>query len=234
MMSDVFKFKNFEVSQRQSAMKVGTDGVLLGAWCDVAGVGRALDVGCGTGLISLMLAQKSSTAVVDAIDLDAISIDEASANFVGSPWSERLSASCVDYADYSSDMPYDLIVSNPPFFVEKVLSPERRRSCARQCDSLPFDVLFRKSYALLSDDGRFAIITPFSIEQEILFAAGEANFWVKKRTYVKTKAVKTAKRILWEFVKKEVAPEMSKLVLLDADGSRSAAYSALTDDFYVK
>lgn len=234
MMSDVFQFKQFAVCQRRSAMKVGTDGVLLGAWCDADGVGRALDVGCGTGLISLMLAQKSPTAVVDAIDLDAIAVDEASANFVGSPWSERLRAACVDYANFTTDVPYDLIVSNPPFFVEKVLSPERRRSCARQCDSLPFDVLFRKSYSLLDDAGRFAIITPASIDREILFAAGEANFWVKKRTYVKTKAEKPAKRILWEFVKTETLPQSTELVLLDADGSRSEAYTELTNDFYIK
>lgn len=232
MMSDVFQFKRFAVCQRRSAMKVGTDGVLLGAWCDADGVGRALDVGCGTGLISLMIAQKSPSAFVDAVDLDAIAVDEASANFADSPWSERLRVACVDYANFATDVPYDLIVSNPPFFVEKVLSPERRRSCARQCDSLPFDILFRKSYSMLSDAGRFAIITPASIEQEILFAAGEANFWVKKRTYVKTKAEKPAKRILWEFVKHETSPQSSELILLDADGARSKAYSALTDDFY--
>ncbi|MGM9841805.1 MAG: tRNA1(Val) (adenine(37)-N6)-methyltransferase [Candidatus Limisoma sp.] len=234
MMSDVFQFKQFAVCQRRSAMKVGTDGVLLGAWCDADGVGRALDVGCGTGLISLMLAQKSPSAVVDAIDLDAIAVGEASANFVDSPWSERLRAACVDYVNFTTDVPYDLIVSNPPFFVEKVLSPERRRSCARQCDSLPFDVLFGKSYSLLNDAGRFAIITPTSIDREILFAAGEANFWVKKRTYVKTKAEKPAKRILWEFVKTETVPQSSELVLLNADGSRSETYTELTKDFYIK
>lgn len=232
MRKEEFRFKQFAVCQSQSAMKVGTDGVLLGAWCEVEGAKRVLDVGCGTGLVALMVAQRNADATVDAIDIDDIAVDEANGNFSRSPWADRLSASVADLADFGAGE-YDTIVSNPPFFTEKVLSPDARRAAARQVDSLPLEVLFRKSYELLSPVGSLSIITPYSIEKEVTFASGEANFWIAKKLVVRTTARKSPKRILWKFTKSDARCSEEELVLNAECGVRSAEYQALTDAFYL-
>lgn len=233
MGDSVFRFKEFVVNQSRSAMKIGTDGVLLGAWCDVSGACRILDVGCGTGLISLMMAQKNATAVIKAIDIDSEAVEEANGNFADSKWSARLSAFVADYRDYDCDVQFDAIVSNPPFFTEKVYSPDERRSAARQYESLPFEVLFRKSSELLSDCGTLSIIAPASCRDIVEFHAGEADFWLKRRTEVLTKKGKMAKRILWEFSKSEVKPVFSQLVINGENGQKTDEYISLTNTFYL-
>ena len=118
----IFRFKQFGVLNDKTAMKVGTDGVLLGAWCDVAGARRVLDVGTGCGLIALMVAQRNKGAAVTAIDIDDEAVGEARINIARSPWSDRVEALCVDFNDFAAQEPYDLIVSNPPFFTEDVMA----------------------------------------------------------------------------------------------------------------
>lgn len=232
MRKEEFRFKQFAVCQSQSAMKVGTDGVLLGAWCDVKGARRILDVGCGTGLVALMVAQRNAETIVDAIDIDAIAVDEANGNFMRSPWADRLSATVADFA-YFGVGGYDAIVSNPPFFTEKVLSPDARRAAARQVDSLPLSVLFGKAYELLNAIGSLSIITPYSIEKEVAFASGEANFWIAKKLIIRTTERKSPKRILWKFTKSETRCCENELVLNAEGGVRSAEYQELTDAFYL-
>ena len=120
----VFKFKQFAVLNDRTAMKVGTDGVLLGAWCPVEGARRVLDVGTGCGVIALMVAHRNTDAVIDAIDIDHDAIDEATLNFANSPWSERLTAIEGDFNNLNTAVGYDLIVSNPPYFTDSLLPPD--------------------------------------------------------------------------------------------------------------
>lgn len=233
MGDNVFRFKKFAVNQSRSAMKIGTDGVLLGAWCEVDKANHILDVGCGTGLISLMLAQKNATADIKAIDIDSAAVDEANGNFSNSQWADRLSAKVCNYAEYDNSVKFDAIVSNPPFYTERVYSPDDRRSAARQCESLPFEVLFRKSFELLTECGTLSIITPANCRELVEYCAGESDFWLKRRTEVLTKRGKMAKRILWEFSKSEVKPGRSQLIINGEDGQKTEEYISLTNTFYL-
>ena len=145
-----FKFKHFEIHQDRCAMKVGTDGVLLGAWA--LGGKRILDIGSGTGLISLMMAQRYPEAQVVGIDLDAEACAEARENVAASPFADRVNIVDCRLQDYESLEKFDAIVSNPPFFLNSLKNPDSKRSMARHADSLPFRELFRGVKLLLSDD----------------------------------------------------------------------------------
>ena len=233
MAENIFRFKEFSINQSRSAMKIGTDGVLLGAWCDVENASNVLDIGCGTGLISLMIAQRNLNARIFAIDIDGVAVEEAKGNFANSLWGDRLSAFVCDYAEFKSEIKFDSIVSNPPFFTEKVYSPDERRSVARQYESLPFEVLFNKSSKLLSESGTLSIIAPAASADKFLFCAGEANLWLKRKTEVLTKKGKAVKRVLWEFSKKEVKPVISRLVISSDNGAKTEEYNSLTNAFYL-
>ena len=172
----VFRFKQFEVLNDRTAMKVGTDGVLLGAWCPVENVRRVLDVGTGCGVIALMVAQRNSTAVIDAIDIDHDAIEEAVLNFERSPWSDRLSATEGDYNDLqSSGEGYDLIISNPPYFTNGVMPTGDARTTARHTGTLSYPQLLDGATRLLTVAGTLAIITPSDAEGEIQEAAAFAT-----------------------------------------------------------
>ena len=231
-MNGTFRFKQFEVEQRQSAMKVGTDGVLLGAWCDTGNAHRVLDIGSGTGLIALMIAQRNQEATIDAVEIDKNSAEEASRNFHRSQWADRLNSICKDILLFNAIYSYDLIVSNPPFFKTGESAPDIRRATARHCSALPFEALFAKAASLLSPDGAFAIIAPSEVKTDIEFCAGECNFWLKRRTSVISKPGKPVMRYLWEFVKYPVELGEESLTIHSSDGY-SAEYRSLTKDFYL-
>ena len=152
MRRDYFDFKQFSVANKLSAMPVSTDSVLIGAWCNVDDAFRALDVGTGTGVIALMLAQRNPNLTVDAIDIDENSTLEASDNFANSPWSNRLNISLADFNDWQGK--YDLVVSNPPFFIDGIHSPNVARASARHAQSLTYKQLISHGFALLNDNGR--------------------------------------------------------------------------------
>ena len=156
-----FKFKQFEIHQDRCAMKVGTDGVLLGAWAP--GGKRILDIGSGTGLISLMMAQRCQEAQVIGVDLDAEACDEARENVAASPFADRVSIACCRLQDYESAEKVDAIVSNPPFFLNSLKNPDSKRSMARHADSLPFRDLFLGVKRLLSEEGVFSVIVPSEV-----------------------------------------------------------------------
>lgn len=231
-MNDIFQFRQFEIEQRQSAMKVGTDGVLLGAWCAAGNARRVLDIGSGTGLIALMVAQRNREAVIDAVEIDKESADEAGRNFRRSQWADRLRSVCCDILSFCPECKYDLIVSNPPFFKTGKSAPDSRRAAARHCSALPFEALFAKAASLLSPDGAFAIIAPSEVKTDIEFCAGECNFWLKRRTSVISKPGKPVMRYLWEFVKYPVELGEESLTIHSSDGY-SAEYRSLTKDFYL-
>lgn len=233
----VFRFKQFSVANRRSAMKVGTDGVLVGAWSDMPGgvpTPRILDIGCGTGLIALMLAQRFPTALIDAVEIDADAAVEAQENVAASPWSDRISVHNIDISDYTPPMKYDLIVSNPPFFTNGIASADSARAQARHVGSLTFDTLFYLSASMLADNGTLSIITPadgFDIITEI---ARKSGLHPRKSCKVYPTPDKPCRRILssWQLSSGEFVSESLTIEL--ERHKYTPEYIALTHDFYLK
>ena len=154
-----FRFKRFSVLQSAQVHKVGTDGVLLGAWANFSDSKTILDIGTGTGLIALMAAQKSN-AKITALDDDPQAIEISQLNFTNSPWQSRLTATCCALQKYEPGLLFDHIVSNPPFFVNSLKSPDSLRNIKRQADSLPHEILILAQKKLLKPDGKFSVILP--------------------------------------------------------------------------
>ncbi len=233
----VFRFKHFEVLNDRTAMKVGTDGVLLGAWCDVTGARRVLDVGAGCGVISLMVAQRNDMTQIDAVEIDKDSADEAALNFSRSPWSNRLHIEHYDFNEFAMrDMVegYDLIVSNPPFFTNGILPPEASRMSARHTRNLTYGQLLRNAGRLLAEDGKIALITPFDNIKEIVEECVFNNLNISRKIDVISVEGLPPKRVLWELVKHPCQLLENNLVIEVAPGVYSDEYVNLCKDFYLK
>ncbi len=228
-----FRFKRFTVCNRKSAMKISTDGVLLGAWCSAIAGGTALDIGCGTGLIALMVAQRDMSEIT-AVEIDALAASEARDNFAISPWSGRFSLIEDDFirADLG-DRKYDLIVSNPPYFSNGVVSTDRARAMARHESSLTYSSLIAKASNLLSTGGRLAMISPADRSSEIEFQAAMSHLNLLRRTDVSTVAGRPPSRTLWEFGRHNSAPMLSYMSIRLHDDDFSDEYRRLTQDFYL-
>lgn len=239
--SQSFRFKRFEVWHDLCAMKVGTDGVLLGAWCPITSnpPHRVLDIGTGSGLIALMLAQRLSgkdTYSIDAIDIDSSAIVQAKKNFALSPWRDHLHAHPYALQDWAPDgVLYDLIVSNPPFFVNSLKNPNAARTMARHTDSISFEELICHASRLLSEKGIFALILPYEHKQLILSLAHAHRLYPYSITDVHTRDGIGAKRILLAFQKSHIPPTMQedRLVLSYDGNTRSSEYANLCKDFYL-
>lgn len=234
-------------------MRVGTDGVLIGAWCSAEGKHNVLDVGTGTGVIALMVAQRSPFAVVDAVEIDEESFEEASQNFAISPWQDRLLAVKADFREYvhGCAKSYDLIVSNPPFFTNGALPPDSGRKAARHCTSLTFVDLLRGAEQLLTDDGRVAIVTPADAERQIEAAVIECDLRTVRKTYVFSKPESQPRRILWEMMRstllcresgdnesalvedKYPRPVVDRLTIAESSGAYTPQYRSLTSPYYL-
>ena len=214
-------------------MKIGTDGVLLGAWCDCKQKKRILDIGSGTGLIALMVAQKNPEAIIDAVEIDENASKESAENFKASGWGDRLNAICCDFLRYSPSCKYDLVVSNPPFFTTGETSPDKKRAQARHSYSLNLRDLFVKVRSMLTDDGVFAVVAPIEIKSDIEIYAGDADFWIQRRLMVKTTDSKPVKRVLWEFSVKQCDMMESFITIKSEKGKYSHEYIDLTKDFYL-
>ena len=230
-MSD-FQFKRFGISQDRCAMKVGTDGVLLGAWAE--GGSRILDVGSGTGLISLMMAQRFPLAQVIGIDMDGEACSQASENVASSPFSKQVSISQSRLQDFTTDEVFDSIVSNPPFFVNSMKNPDNKRSMARHADTLPFRDLWNGVKRLLSEEGCFSVILPSEVVEQFVSEGCISGFYLVRRCAVKTVGRKAPKRFLLAFSRhRNKEMEDAVEVMLDASGKRSDWYVKLTDEFYI-
>lgn len=227
-----FKFKHFEIHQDRCAMKVGTDGVLLGAWA--LGGKRILDIGSGTGLISLMMAQRYPEAQVVGIDLDAEACAEARENVAASPFADRVNIVDCRLQDYESVEKFDAIVSNPPFFLNSLKNPDSKRSMARHADSLPFRELFRGVKLLLSDDGVFSAIVPVEVLEAFGSEGYMHGFYLLRQCGIKTVERKQPKRYLLTFAKHR-SMEMDDMVetIMDNEGNSSEWYAKITEEFYV-
>lgn len=230
----VFRFKQFAVLNDRTAMKVGTDGVLLGAWCPVMEARRVLDVGTGCGVIALMIAQRNSEAVIDAVDIDHDAIGEAAINFANSPWSRRLTAIEGDFNNMGAENPYDLIVSNPPYFTNGVLPTGDARTTARHTRLLTYSNLIEGASRLLTEDGILALITPTDAENDIIESATFASLSIGRSTRVIPVEGAAPKRTLWQLFKHETPYQEDTLTIAHTDGSFTNEYIALTSPFYLK
>ena len=231
----VFRFKQFEVINDRTAMKVGTDGVLLGAWCPVEGATRVLDVGTGCGVIALMIAQRNGIAAIDGIDIDWDAIDEATINFERSPWHDRLKAQALDFNLLTAEPRYDLIVSNPPFFTNGVLPTGDARTVARHTSTLTYQSLIGRSSRLLAENGSLALISPAEAEPLIIEASTFASLPVKRLVRVIPVEGAAPKRILWLLSLNDgVSYAEGSLTIAHRDNSFTQEYIHLTRDFYLK
>ena len=302
MANPYFSFKQFTVWQEHAAMRVGTDGVLLGAWCDLSScvsvvipdestdrrqpenvcladpsqildssnrdqtvwddhvqdareksvcgaqngadaetkkVGRVLDIGSGTGVIALMVAQRTSNAQIDAVEPDSGSCEDALCNFAESPWADRLHLHGVTLQEYVScyaeKVQYDLIVSNPPYFVDSLKAPDPVRNAVRHAVSLPFEELLDGVKTLLAEHGRFAVILPVTEGVLLEKLALERSLHCVRKCLVQTKPGVPPKRVMMEFGRKSV-PLRSDLLIMETERQQefTEEYRRLTRDFYLK
>lgn len=233
MANSYFTFKQFTVRHDRCAMKVGTDGVLLGAWTDVSASRRILDVGTGTGLIALMLAQRCE-AFITGIDIDAEAVGQAAENMVASPWKERVEVMLQDVCDYTPTELFDTIVSNPPFFIQSLKCPDCRRSTARHTDTLDAERLFAAAGRLLHPDGRFSLILPAEQKEDVVAVAAGRGFSLSRHTAVVTRPGLPPKRSLLEFRKAGGDCHEDELVIELSRHVYSEEYIALTRAFYLK
>ena len=235
-MSNPFRFKQFEVHQDRAAMKIGTDGVLLGAWVSIDHEPQTvLDIGTGTGLIALQLAQRSGAQLIDAVEIDQDAYEQCVSNFEASTWSDRLFCYHASIQEYASEMEeeYDLITSNPPFFVDGPTSGDFSRDTARFDDALPLEHLVVCSLHLLSGDGRLAIVIPTDRESEMLELAEKHQVHLNRRCRVKGNPEADFKRVMMEFSFFDDELIEEELCLRDEQGKFSSAYLELVDDFYL-
>lgn len=229
-----FQFKHFSIAQENTAMKVGTDGVLLGAWSKIID-DNTLDIGTGTGLIALMLAQRTQTALIDAIEIDEVASKEAQENFNTSNWKGRLTIINKPLQNYTPQKKYNSIVSNPPFFIDATKAPETIRNTARHTDSLSFAELIKSAKSLLANDGVFSLILPINEAEQFIQLAFEAQFYLNRKCLVKPNPTKAAKRVLMEFSFNESTILEEELTI--ETGKRhvyTEEYISLTKDFYLK
>ncbi len=234
MSNPEFRFKQFTVKHERCAMKVGTDGVLLGAWADVRGASRALDIGTGTGLIALMMAQRAPQCAIDGVDIDTDAVAQARENVTDSPWRERIAVWQADIRNMDCEVRYDAIVSNPPFFVENVQSPDGRRNAARHVSSLGFGELLDAVERMLTAEGTFSVVLPSDVYDDFVTLAAVRHLYVYRCTWVYTKPSATPKRVLVEFGREIRAWFADKLFIMDTPPSYSKEYQDLTRDFYLK
>jgi len=233
-----FQFKKFTVQQDRCAMKIGTDGVLLGAWSPIPeNCYSVLDIGTGTGIIALMIAQRSNAEQIDALEIDENAYEQATENFENSPWDDRLfcfHAGLDELIDEPEDE-YDLIISNPPFYTENYKTEDEQRDLARFSDAMPFEMLIEAADLLLSENGIFSVIIPFKEEAHFLALSKEFELYPIKITRVKGTPTSEIKRSLLAFQRDEISDvEINELVMETERHVYTEEYIALTRDFYLK
>ena len=234
----MFQFKQFNINQERCAMKIGTDAVLLGAWCPINNNPFSiLDIGAGTGILSLMLAQRSNAQQIDAIEIEENAYEQCVENFEASHWGDRLfcyHASLNDFINEPEDQ-YDIIISNPPFYSEDYKTDNSQRDLARFQDALPFEELVKVTTLLLSENGIFAVIIPFKEENRLLNLCAQAELFPIKMTRVKGTPTGPIIRSLIAFKRYEL-PVLSanELAIESSRHVYTEAYTKLTRDFYLK
>jgi len=235
MANPYFKFKQFTVYHDKCAMKVGTDGVLIGAWADVSRAEKILDVGTGSGLIALMIAQRCDASVL-GIDIDEDAVIQARENVMASQWSGQITIARQDVRVMANecDTKFDVILSNPPYFAEDVKCPEAQRNTARHTDELDFHSLLQAVSVLLTDDGTFSVVLPANAASDFIALATKFKLFLSKQTWVYTKPNMPAKRVLMAFSKdKSTETQVGHLTIETAPKVYTPEFAALMKDFYL-
>ncbi len=232
----MFHFKQFSVKQNRSAMKISTDSVLLGAWTPLFSPLSVLDIGAGTGVISLMIAQRTENTLIDAVEIDSEAFTECSENFSNSEWTNRLQCYHKDIRDFSqeSNKKYDLIISNPPFFTEKIFSKNKNRAIARFTENLPFEELLKSISLLLSEKGFFSVIIPFKEENIFTEKANSFSLFPSLITHIRGNFNSEIKRslILFSFNKTENI-SFDEIIIEKQRHIYTEKYINLTKNFYL-
>jgi len=235
MANDYFKFKQFTIYQDNCAMKVGTDGVLLGSWADCENAKSILDIGTGTGLIALMLAQRSNSEI-DAVEIDDLACMQAKENIAKTDWKDSIQIINTPFQNFSKsiDKKYDLIVSNPPYFQNSLFAPDKKRTDARHNSNLQLDELLSGALELLADNGALSVILPYLEGNFFILKASELGLYCTRQTNVLPRPNKEPKRLLLEFMKiKKPLVEQEIIIELNKRHEYSDAYKNLTKDFYL-
>jgi tRNA1Val (adenine37-N6)-methyltransferase len=231
----VFHFKQFSVSDQNSALKTGTDAVLLGAWTQIKNIKTILDIGCGSGIIALMLAQRNPKATIIGIDNHEGSIKDAKENFSNSQWKENLKAIEISWLEYlqSCEIKYDVIISNPPFFIDSLKSPYSGQNISKHTDTINPEIIINSAKKLLSANGQINLILPFDQKDRVINAAISNGYYINRECEAIPKPGKKANRLMLELkITVEKVVEKTSLIIRNEDNSYTSQYKSLTRDFY--
>ncbi|KML66243.1 tRNA(1)(Val) (adenine(37)-N(6))-methyltransferase TrmN [Pectobacterium peruviense] len=233
---DGFTFKQFFVAHDRCAMKVGTDGILLGAWVPVSSATRILDIGSGSGLLALMLAQRSEPHIrIDAVELDSATSQQARENVAASPWAERITVYAEDIVRFAAtrSADYSLIISNPPYFSPGIACGSAQREQARYTTLLTHDVLLRCAHQLLMPEGLFCVVLPVQVAEHFIPLAQQHQWHVQHQLCISEQEERPAHRVLLALSRQESECVNSSLAIRDAERRYSTDFQQLTKDFYL-
>lgn len=230
----MFHFRQFSIDDSMTAMKVGTDSVLLGAWAlDTISPRRILDIGTGTGIVALMLAQRFGNACITAIEIDPDAAEQARFNVARSPWNNRIKIVTGNILEYTADEPFDAIVSNPPFFNQPLQSPDARRAASRHESELTLERLINKASGLLTDSGSFAFIAPYERLDELIYKTAIARIDIERITAVAANDCTAPIRVLIQGYKGSARSYQVNRLDIRHGPLYTAEYQALTGSFYL-
>lgn len=233
MANQYFQFKQFKIQQDCTAMKVGTDGVLLGAWADVENATAILDIGTGTGLIALMAAQRNKTAIIDAVEIDPDACRQARENVSDSPWNGRIRIYNTSIFDFSPEKKYDTIICNPPFFINSTRTPAFQRTIARHCENFSHTGLLCKVSQLLAPNGNFCMILPPVEAENVIHYASQKGLHAAQIVLLHPTPKKPVKRFLIKFTGQLLETMTTELILETARHQYSEESTALFKEFYL-
>ncbi|MBW8192346.1 methyltransferase [Neiella marina] len=233
-----FQCKAFYVGHDRCGMKVGTDSLLLGSWVSLSETRQVLDIGTGSGILALMMAQRlteqgTANAIVDAVELDTAAAQQAADNFAASPWTDRLTAIQADILQWSSQTRYDLVISNPPYFVAGQQLACEQRQQARLESSLTLAMVLTRAEGLCSQQGRIGLVLPLERLVDVSAWADNNGWYVARTLSIRGRQNKPVKRVLIELTRESIAPDHQTLTIHDADNQYSEAFQALTRRFYL-
>lgn len=228
-----FDFKQFRVYHDRCAQKVGTDGVVLGAWSELEGAHTILDIGTGSGLIAMMVAQRQPSARVVALDVDDDAVLQARQNVSACPFADRIEVVKCDVREFESCEKFDVIICNPPFYTEDTLPPEEGRALARNESSLPFAELIQTASRLLAEGGTFSVMLPMSCYQNFNVICQLNGLTLKRDCSVRTVVRKAPKRVLITYSNQTTESVQHESIILQEGNEKSEAYKALARDFYL-
>ena len=229
-----FKFKKFSIQQTNAAMKIGTDGILLGAWADVEESKILLDIGTGTGVIALMQAQKNNQTIIDAVEIDTNACIDAKFNFEKSPWGNRITLHKCSLEEFNKNIKYDTIISNPPFYESSLAANSQSRTVARHTATLHYNHILEHCKSSLSKSGNLCLILPVDQGNSCIIKAQKNGFYLKRKCNVFSKKSKPQHRLLLEFSLINQTPEESNLIIENEKRhDYTEQYKELTKDFYI-